>query len=251
MARIRSIKSDLFMDDGLAEVSLEAHFLLAGLPCIADSEGRLEDRPRRIKAQVFPYRDADVDRCLDELARSGYVRRYEADGGRYIQVSNWERDQGPQLPERRRVRVRPELAEWYAENPGGPPPAVDLGPPLVRLRTPAERVQYQAEQAVRDAQLRAEREERQRLARRRWVYFIQAEAGGPIKIGISRDVERRRGELQRAERQALKVLATFEGTIQDESAMHTRFAAHRLHGEWFSPAPDLLSHIAALNGVKS
>jgi hypothetical protein len=100
MARIRSIKLDLFMDDGLAEVSLEAHFLLAGLPCLADSEGRLEDRPRRIQAQIFPYRrEVDVDRCLEELAKSGHVRRYEAAGVRYLQVENWDDDQRPHVKE--------------------------------------------------------------------------------------------------------------------------------------------------------
>lgn len=99
MARIRSIKLDLFMDDGLAEVSLEAHFLLAGLPCIADSAGRLEDRPRRIQAQIFPYRSVNVDACLDELAQSGHVCRYEAEGIRYIQVINWDSDQRPHVKE--------------------------------------------------------------------------------------------------------------------------------------------------------
>lgn len=100
MARIRSIKVDLFMDDGLAEVSLEAHFLLAGLPCIADSAGRLEDRPRRIQAQIFPYRPSvNVDACLEELTASGHIQRYTADGARYLQVGNWGHDQRPHVKE--------------------------------------------------------------------------------------------------------------------------------------------------------
>jgi len=99
MARIRSIKLDLFMDDGLADVSLEAHFLLAGLPCLADSEGRLEDRPRRIQAQIFPYRPVDVNAALDELARTGHVHRYEVNGQRFLQVSDWDRDQRPHVKE--------------------------------------------------------------------------------------------------------------------------------------------------------
>lgn len=100
MARIRSIKPDLFLDDGLSGVSLEAHFLLTGLPCLADSAGRLEDRPRRIQAQIFPYRPSvNVDACLDELARSGHIQRYTADGERYLQIEDWDKDQRPHVKE--------------------------------------------------------------------------------------------------------------------------------------------------------
>lgn len=99
MARLRTLKPDYYLDEGLSEVSLEAHFLLSGLWTIADRAGRLEDRPRRIKVQVFPYRDVDVDKALGELAASGYVVRYEADGKRLLQVADWERDQRPHFKE--------------------------------------------------------------------------------------------------------------------------------------------------------
>ena len=39
------------------------------LPTIADREGRLEDRALRIKAELFPYEQIDVDALLDDLAR--------------------------------------------------------------------------------------------------------------------------------------------------------------------------------------
>lgn len=158
----------------------------------------------------------------------------------------------------RRVRPKPGVLEWAALHPGVPlPPAeplpegADIPPPLIRLLTPEEQAARRAERERYAAEQRAHNEAVRRERARRWVYFIQGEAGGPIKIGISRDVERRRNELQRAERQPLKVLATIEGTMKDESALHQRFAAHRLHGEWFSPAADLLTHIANLNGVKA
>jgi hypothetical protein len=32
----------------------------------SDREGRLEDRPKKIKAAVLPYDECDVDRLLDE-----------------------------------------------------------------------------------------------------------------------------------------------------------------------------------------
>lgn len=126
MARIRSIKVDLFVDDGLADVSLEAHFLLAGLPVLADSAGRLEDRPRRIQAQIFPYRPAvDVDACLNELAGSGHVVRYEVNGARYLQVQEWTRDQRPHVKEAASVippptdSTEPRLGSELAGNSPG------------------------------------------------------------------------------------------------------------------------------------
>lgn len=118
MARIRSLKPDYFLDEGLSEVSLEAHFLLSGLWTVADRAGRLEDRPRRIKVQVFPYRDVDVDRALGELAAAGYVVRYEAAGKRLLQVADWERDQRPHFKEAESLFPAP--AYDYTEHQPGP-----------------------------------------------------------------------------------------------------------------------------------
>lgn len=99
MSRIRTLKPDHFMDEALSEVSIAAHFLLSGLWCLADREGRLEDRPRYIKAQVFPYRDVDVEPLLEELARVRRIVRYAVDGVGYVEVCNWTRDQRPHVRE--------------------------------------------------------------------------------------------------------------------------------------------------------
>ncbi|WP_169709650.1 hypothetical protein [Deferrisoma camini] len=95
MARIRTIKPSFFLDDELAELPYAARLLFAGLWCLADREGRLEDRPKRIKAEVLPYDDEDVDALLTALAEAGFVQRYEVDGARYIQVVNFAKHQKP------------------------------------------------------------------------------------------------------------------------------------------------------------
>ena len=87
------------MDEALSEVSIPAHFLLSGLWTLADREGRLEDRPRFIKANVFPYRDIAVEPLLAELAAVGRIARYHVDGVDYIEVANWSRDQRPHVRE--------------------------------------------------------------------------------------------------------------------------------------------------------
>jgi hypothetical protein len=80
------------------------------------------------------------------------------------------------------------------------------------------------------------------------VYFIQAETG-QIKIGVAEHVERRLNALRMCSPVPLKVLATTPGAQQEEFAYHRQFAAHRLHGEWFSPAPEILAEIDRLNAA--
>jgi hypothetical protein len=75
------------------------------------------------------------------------------------------------------------------------------------------------------------------------VYFIQAEDGGPIKIGLAGDPTKRLSELQRTSPQRLRILATEPGSASHERELHERFAEHRLHGEWFAPCPELLALI--------
>ena len=95
MARIRTIRPDFFTDEGLVTISAQARLLFIGLWTLADREGRLQDRPVRIKMQLFPCDDADVDALLDELATIGCITRYMVDRARYISVRNFTKFQKP------------------------------------------------------------------------------------------------------------------------------------------------------------
>ncbi|MBN9687150.1 MULTISPECIES: hypothetical protein [unclassified Corallococcus] len=95
MARIRCIKPDFFMDEDLAALSPLARLLFIGLWTLADRDGRLEDRPARLKASVFPYHEADVQGLLTELERGHFIQRYEADGKHCIAVRNFKKHQRP------------------------------------------------------------------------------------------------------------------------------------------------------------
>jgi hypothetical protein len=74
-----------------------------------------------------------------------------------------------------------------------------------------------------------------------FVYFIQAEGGGPIKIGRSRDPQSRLSTLQTAHGARLRILSTRRGSSDVERGLHARFAAHRTSGEWFEPVPELVA----------
>lgn len=71
------------------------------------------------------------------------------------------------------------------------------------------------------------------------IYFVQA-ASGPIKIGMAKNADRRVRELRTSSHEPLTLLASFSGEPAIERALHRRFAALRLSGEWFRPEPELL-----------
>jgi hypothetical protein len=73
--------------------------LFIGLWTLADCEGRLEERPKRIQAQVLPYDDCDVDRFLEELEELKFIQRYEAQGRKVIQIVNFTKHQHPHFKE--------------------------------------------------------------------------------------------------------------------------------------------------------
>lgn len=95
MARARNIKPGLFKNELLVEQSLFVRLLFVGLWTLADREGRLEDRPKRIKLELFPYDSEDTDAALEILSESGFIKRYEADGKRVIQIVNFLKHQTP------------------------------------------------------------------------------------------------------------------------------------------------------------
>ena len=93
--RARNIKPGFFKNDTLAELDFAGRLLFIGLWGIADRAGRLEDRPKKIKAEVFPYDEVNVDAFLGDLARLGFILRYEMDGERYIQIVHFDKHQNP------------------------------------------------------------------------------------------------------------------------------------------------------------
>ena len=84
-----------------------------------------------------------------------------------------------------------------------------------------------------------------RFARPLTLYFVQAgPATGPVKIGSTTNLARRLAVLRNANAEPLTLLASLPiRSAADERAIHGRFASHRLSGEWFAPAVELLDYI--------
>lgn len=98
--RARNIKPGFYKNDQLAECSLAARLLFPGLWMIADRDGRLEYREKKIKAEVFPYDNIEVAPLVSELAREGLVVEYEVGGTAYLWITGFKKHQNPHRNEK-------------------------------------------------------------------------------------------------------------------------------------------------------
>ena len=88
----RLIDPEIFSDDRLASCGHAGLTLYMGLICSCDVLGRLEDRPLKIKAKIFPYfPEIDVDQVLNLLAKVGIINRYSVGEIRIIQIVNFSK----------------------------------------------------------------------------------------------------------------------------------------------------------------
>lgn len=95
MPRARNIKPAFFKNEDLVELPFETRLLFIGLWTLADREGKLEDRPKRIKMELFPADSIDVDAALDALQSAGLIERYTADGQQVVRIPKFLAHQKP------------------------------------------------------------------------------------------------------------------------------------------------------------
>lgn len=119
MARARNIKPGFFKNEILGAADPLYMILFEGLWVLADREGRLENRPLRIKAEVFPYRDGlKVADMLNWLDGNGFITQYEVNGIKYIQVLNFTKHQNPHKNETESEIPSPEIIGTTTEKIG-------------------------------------------------------------------------------------------------------------------------------------
>lgn len=111
MARARNIKPSFFANDDLADINPLGRLLFIGLWTLCDREGRLEDRPRRIKAEALPYDECDIDSLLSDLEKHGFIQRYVVGEDKFIQVVNFTKHQNPHVKESASLIPAPD---WHS-----------------------------------------------------------------------------------------------------------------------------------------
>lgn len=108
MPRSRNIKPGFFTNEELVEVDPLGRILFIGLWTLADREGRLEDRPKRIKMELLPCDNCDIDSLLNALDEHGFIKRYVVAEKPYIQVINFKKHQNPHIKEAKSVIPAPD-----------------------------------------------------------------------------------------------------------------------------------------------
>ena len=97
MARIRTVKPDLFKHEDLFEAEIETGLPLRlafiGLFTCCDREGRFKWRPRVLKLDVLPHDTVDFSRVLHALATRGFLVHYKVDGEEYGAIPTFLRHQ--------------------------------------------------------------------------------------------------------------------------------------------------------------
>ncbi len=78
--RIRTIKPEFWLHENLASLTPLHRLLFIGLWQLADKEGRLEYRPVRIRAALFPYEPVEIDVLVKGLTDAGVVQVYGEEG---------------------------------------------------------------------------------------------------------------------------------------------------------------------------
>jgi hypothetical protein len=98
--RARNLKPGLFKNEKLGTAEPLFTLIFEGLWTLADREGRLEDRPLRIHAEINPYRTAlGTEQALDWLTEHGFIVRYRANGTGYIWIPAFLHHQNPHVRE--------------------------------------------------------------------------------------------------------------------------------------------------------
>ena len=139
--RARDIKPGFFKNDQLADCSMAARLLFPGLWMMADREGRLENRPKKIKGEIFPFDNVDVAPLLGELESSGLIRFYEVNGQNLIWIPQFKRHQSPHKNEKcSELPAHPDDFVAYESSPKhdnyGVAPEKDRSAPVISGQIP-------------------------------------------------------------------------------------------------------------------
>ena len=98
--RARNIKPGFFKNEDLADCDPLARILFAGLWCYCDREGRFEWRPKRIKIEILPYDNCDIEKLLSQLVKIGLIEKYKVGEEYYGNIINFLKHQSPHKQEK-------------------------------------------------------------------------------------------------------------------------------------------------------
>lgn len=119
--RARNLKPGFFKNEDLAALEPLARLLFAGLWCMADRAGRLEHRPKRIKAEVLPYDNCNIIKLITQLRDKKFIACYSVNGSDYIEIINFGKHQNCHIKEAASTIPAPDKHGAIAGNSGDDP----------------------------------------------------------------------------------------------------------------------------------
>lgn len=100
MARARNIKPAFFQNEELGELLPIERLAFIGMWTVADFRGCIELKLKRLKVQLLPYDECDMELIVNVLEKARFIRTYSVQGQRYIKIINFEKHQNPHKNER-------------------------------------------------------------------------------------------------------------------------------------------------------
>ncbi len=99
--RKRMLDPEFWIDEEIASLPYETRLLYQGLWGLCDDHhATFPNRPKWIKAQIFPYDDIAVEKSLDALAKIGKIVLFESqeDSKQYYYLTNFFKHQNVKKP---------------------------------------------------------------------------------------------------------------------------------------------------------
>jgi len=120
MARIRTVKPDLFKSPSMRHLPIQARYLAVGLLTEADDEGVFIASSKLLAGSLFPHDDdvsaARVEGWLQAIAGIGMIELYEIEGVRYGSFPKWADHQKISHPTLSRLPNRSGEVPAYSRN---------------------------------------------------------------------------------------------------------------------------------------
>lgn len=124
MARIRTIKPELWQNEALGSKSRDVRLLFIGLINHSDDEGRQRGSTPLLRSTLFPYDEsltnAEIDAWLDELESIDAIHRYSVTGQKYLHLPSFCKHQVINKPTKSALPPPPVRAD-YGSAPVGLP----------------------------------------------------------------------------------------------------------------------------------
>jgi len=111
MARARNIKPAFFQNEDLAELKPIERLAFIAMWTVADYRGCIEYRAKRLKIQLLPYDNCDIDLIVTNLEQSRFITTYTVNGQNYIKILNFEKHQNPHPNEKKSGSTIPDIDE--------------------------------------------------------------------------------------------------------------------------------------------